>query len=538
MVVTLKKVLVSDEVDPKCVEVLQANGIEVTKNTILSKDQLLAVIPSYDGLIVRSNTKVTGEVIRAGVNLKIIGRAGTGVDNIDCAEATQRGVIVMNTPGGNTLSAAEHTCTLLISLTRDLARAAQSMKEGRWERKAFMGTELHGKTLAIIGLGRIGREVALRMQAFGMTTIGYDPIIGADVAAEFDTEWLPLEQIWLQADFITVHTPLVPATTNLMNDAVFAKYLMNDAVFAQCKRGVRVVNCARGGIIEEAALLRALESGQCGGAGLDVFCQEPPQDLRLVQHPRVTATPHLGASTAEAQSRVAVEIAQQFVDLAQGKKLFGAINAPALTNALSPDSQPWVKLGDSLGVLTALLAPAPTTALQLVTTGCGLTKAASYLSAAVLAGYLRSREGASAGRCLNLVNAPALAKTAGLGVSTSHAAGDAPSVTLTARTPSGDLELCGGVAGGVAVLTGVQGGCFSVPACLQGPVLVFTAAPSPSLLPTIIESVGRGGGSVVGLAVSAVAGGAVYGVVNVAAPLTNGLEGLEAIVTRASQASL
>ncbi|KAL8559906.1 hypothetical protein ACOMHN_016952 [Nucella lapillus] len=372
MVVTLKKVLVSDEVDPKCVEVLQANGVEVTKNTKLSKDQLLAVIPvfltpvsiqmfltsvskqvfltsvsirvflksvsiqqfltsvsiqSYDGLIVRSNTKVTGEVIRAGVNLKIIGRAGTGVDNIDCAEATQRGVIVMNTPGGNTLRAAEHTCTLLISLTRDLARAAQSMKEGRWERKAFMGTELHGKTLAIIGLGRIGREVALRMQAFGMTTIGYDPIIGADVAAEFDTEWLPLEQIWLQADFITVHTPLVPATTNLMNDAVFA----------QCKRGVRVVNCARGGIIEEAALLRALE---------------PPQDLRLVQHPRVTATPHLGASTAEAQSRVAVEIAQQFVDLAQGKKLFGAINAPALTNALSPDSQPWVKLGDSLGVLT------------------------------------------------------------------------------------------------------------------------------------------------------------------------------------------
>ncbi|XP_076436188.1 D-3-phosphoglycerate dehydrogenase-like [Babylonia areolata] len=527
MVVALKKVLISDEVDPKCVEVLQANGIEVVKNTKLSKEELLAEIPKYDGLIVRSATKVTADVINAGTSLKIIGRAGTGVDNIDCKAATQRGIIVMNTPGGNTLSAAEHTCALIISLTRDLARAAQSMKEGRWDRKAFMGIELNGKTLAIIGLGRIGREVALRMQSFGMTTIGFDPIIGADVAAEFNTEWLPLEEIWPRADFITVHTPLIPATTNLLNDAVFAK----------CKKGVRVVNCARGGIIEEAALLRALESGQCGGAGLDVFCEEPPKDQSLVQHPKVTATPHLGASTKEAQSRVAVEIAEQFVDLAQGKKLFGAINAPALSNALSPATQPWVKLGESLGVLAALLAPASPSSFQLQTTGSDLSKAGSYLSAALMSGYLRSTK-AAAGTCLNLVNAPVLAKEAGLQVTTSSEAGAVPGVGVRVSTSGGDLQLAGSVAAGVPVLTSVQGCGFSVPASLQGPVLVFKASPSPALLPSVIESVGKSGGTVVGLSVSGTANSTVYGIVNLSAALGNGLEALKAVVTTASQASL
>lgn len=527
MVVTLKKVLISDEVDPKCVEVLQANGIEVVKNTKLSKEELLAEIPKYDGLIVRSATKVTADVINAGTNLKIIGRAGTGVDNIDCKAATQRGIIVMNTPGGNTLSAAEHTCTLIISLTRDLARAAQSMKEGRWDRKAFMGIELNGKTLAIIGLGRIGREVALRMQSFGMTTIGYDPIIGADVAAEFDTEWLPLEQIWQRADFITVHTPLIPATTNLINDAVFAK----------CKKGIRVVNCARGGIIEEAALLRALESGQCGGAGLDVFCEEPPKDLSLVQHPKVTATPHLGASTKEAQSRVAVEIAEQFVDLTQGKKLFGAINAPALTNALSPETQPWVKLGESLGVLSSLLAPTSANSLQLQTSGEGLEKAGSYLSAALLAGYLRSSK-AGAGAALNLVNAPVLAKDTGLQVSTSYQTGASPSVSVCVATSSGELQLTGSVAAGSPVLTSVQGCSFAVPASLRGPVLVFKANATPALLPSVIDSVGKSGGSVVGLSVSNTVSNTVYGVVNLSAALGNGLEALKGVVTTASQANL
>lgn len=530
MVIELKKVLISDEVDPKCVQVLQSHGIQVVKNTKLSKDELLSEIQKYDGLIVRSATKVTADVIKAGTNLKIIGRAGTGVDNIDCQAASQRGIIVMNTPGGNTLSAAEHTCTLIISLTRDLARAAQSMKECRWDRKAFMGTELNGKTLAIIGLGRIGREVALRMQSFGMTTIGFDPIIGADVAAEFDTEWLPLDQLWPRADFITVHTPLIPATTNLINDEVFSK----------CKRGVRVVNCARGGIIDEAALLRALESGQCGGAGLDVFVEEPPKDYTLAQHPKVTATPHLGASTVEAQSRVAVEIAEQFVDLVQGKQLFGAINAPALANALSRQTQPWVKLGESLGAVASLLAQGPAASLQLSAAGEELAKAGSYLSAAVSAGYLRSsKAGGDGGAALNLVNAPVLAKQVGLEVKFTTVAGAEPSVSVSLTTKSGQsVQVAGTVAGGSPVLTSIQGVPFPVPANLRGPVLVFSASPSPTLLSSVIELVGKTGGCVLGMSVSNSSNSTMYGVVNLSALLSNGFEALKQTVSTVNQITL
>nr|KAG5693817.1 hypothetical protein BaRGS_004425 [Batillaria attramentaria] len=393
-----------------------------------------------------------------------------------------------------------------------------------------MGTELNGKTLGIIGLGRIGREVALRMQSFGMTTIGFDPIIGADVAAEFNTEWMPLEQLWPRVDFITVHTPLIPATTNLINDAVFSK----------CKRGVRVVNCARGGIIDEAALLRALESGQCGGAGLDVFVEEPPKDLTLVQHPKVTATPHLGASTVEAQSRVAVEIAEQFVDLAQGKQLFGAINAPALTNALSPQTQPWVKLGESLGVVASLLTQGPAASIQLVSVGAELEKAGSYLSAAVLAGYLRSsKAGGDAGVSLNLVNAPVLAKQAGLQVTTSSLPGPLPGVSVTLSTSTGQtVQLAGTVAGGNPVLTSVQGSQFTVPASLSGPVLVFSASPSPNLLPSVIDAVGKSGGSVLGLSLSNPVNSTVYGVLNLSALLSNGLEALKKTVSTVNQTAL
>ncbi|PVD29920.1 hypothetical protein C0Q70_09179 [Pomacea canaliculata] len=492
MVISLSRVLISDEVDPKCVDILQSHGVEVVTNTKLSKNELIAEIPKYDGLIVRSATKVTAEVINAGKNLKIIGRAGTGVDNIDCQVATERGIIVMNTPGGNTLSAAEHTCALIISLTRDLARAAQSMKEERWDRKAFMGIELNGKTLAIIGLGRIGREVALRMQSFGMKTIGYDPIIGAEVAAEFNTEWLPLENLWPLADFITVHTPLIPATTNLINDDVFAK----------CKRGMCVINCARGGIIDEAALLRALESGQCGGAGLDVFVEEPPKDYSLAKHPKVTATPHLGASTREAQSRVAVEIAEQFIDLVQGKQLFGAVNAPALSNALSPESQPWVRLGENLGVLGSLLARDSVASMHLTTIGTSLDKAGSYLSAAMLAGYLRSTRSGDADAPLNLINAPVLAKQAGLTVkmSTQSQVSTTASISVIFTTAGGQsVQLAGSVAG---------------------------------------EAVTKNGASVIGLSLSQAVNASVCGIINLSSALANGLEALKTIVSSSNQAVL
>jgi len=319
------KILISDPVNEVCAETLRTNGFEVDQLK-LTKEELLATIKNYDGLIVRSETKVTADVLEAaGSKLKIVGRAGTGVDNVDVKVATVKGVLVMNTPGGNTLSAAEHTCILIASMARNVPQACASMKTGAWDRKLFSGNELYGKTLAILGLGRIGREVALRMQSYGMKTIGYDPIIPADVTREFGVESMTLDQIWPQADYITVHTPLIPET----------KHLINDNVFSRCKKGVRVVNVARGGIIDEESLLRNLKSGQCGGAGLDVFVEEPPKSAyykELLGHPKMVCTPHLGASTAEAQIRVAQEIGEQFVGFFKGTSLIGAINADSLPN--------------------------------------------------------------------------------------------------------------------------------------------------------------------------------------------------------------
>uniref|UniRef100_A0A3B4WFT1 phosphoglycerate dehydrogenase n=1 Tax=Seriola lalandi dorsalis TaxID=1841481 RepID=A0A3B4WFT1_SERLL len=314
--ISIKTVLISESVDPRCRTILEENGIRVTEKQNMKKDELLAEIKDYDGLVVRSATKVTADVINAANNLRIIGRAGTGVDNVDVDAATRKGIIVMNTPSGNTISAAELTCALLMSLSRNVPQAAMSMKQGNWDRKKFMGAELYGKVLGIVGLGRIGKEVASRMQSFGMKTIGYDPITPPEVSASWGVEQMLLEQLWPQCDYITVHTPLMPSTVGLLNDETFAK----------CKKGVKVVNCARGGIIDEAALVRALESGQCGGAGLDVFVEEPPKNRSLVDHPNVISCPHLGASTKEAQARCGEDIALQIVDMVKGKNLVGAVN--------------------------------------------------------------------------------------------------------------------------------------------------------------------------------------------------------------------
>lgn len=481
MALTLKKVLISDEVDPRCVDILTNNGIQVVKNTKLSKEELLKEIPQYDGLIVRSATKVTADIINAATKLKIIGRAGTGVDNIDCNAATKNGVVVMNTPGGNTLSAAEHTCTLLLALSRHVSNGTESLRKGRWDRKKFLGNEVYGKTLGIIGLGRIGKEVALRMQSFGMQTIGYDPIIPAEESATFNVQWMLLEEMWPKCDYITVHTPLIPQTKNLLNDDVFMK----------CKKGVRVINCARGGIIDEEALLRAFSNGQCRGAGLDVFTQEPPTNLTLLEHPMVTSTPHLGANTVEAQSRVAEEIAQQFVDVVEGRSLFGAINAQALTDALSPDTRPWVQLGTALGRLGANLVGPVTakTQVEVKTQGESLKKAGSYLSAAVMVGLL----GSQSSNGLNLVSAPAHAKEMGLQVKQEHTfkvpEGYRELVTVVVQQPGGaTYRLNGHVGGGFPLLVSVDDASFCQGVLLQGNLIVYRGKADPSVLSSVIAS--------------------------------------------------
>ncbi|XP_066262118.1 D-3-phosphoglycerate dehydrogenase [Euwallacea similis] len=323
----IKKVLVADAVDKACVDLLKQFDIEVDCKFKLSKEKLIEEIGNYDAIIVRSDTKVTSEVIQAGKRLKVIGRAGAGVDNIDVNAASANKVLVLNTPGGNAISACELTCSLITNLARNVAAACQSLKAGKWDRKLYTGHELAGKTLAIIGLGRIGKEVALRMQAWGMRTIGFDPIVTPEEAKQFNVEYLQLEAIWPLADYITVHTPLIPATRNLINATVFSK----------CKKGVRIINVARGGIISEKDLLAALVSGQCGGAGIDVYEQEPPTDpvtLEIIGHSKVVATPHLGASTGEAQVRVAVEVSEQIIALTGKSKEYtstaGVINRNVL----------------------------------------------------------------------------------------------------------------------------------------------------------------------------------------------------------------
>jgi len=273
--------------------VFKERGHELVEIPGIKPTDLLQIIHEYDGLVVRSGTKVTKEIIDSGVNLKMIGRAGTGVDNIDVRAATNKGILVVNTPGGNTISTGELALSHILALARNIPQATASLKAGRWDRALYTGTELSGKTLGVIGVGKIGREVAKWCRGFGMTTIGYDPVLSEESARHFGIEPVPLDDLFKNADFITIHTPLTKETQHLLDATNLAK----------CKRGVRIINCARGGIIDEEALLQALESEQVGGAALDVFEVEPPVEasLALRKHPKVVVTPHLGASTFDAQ---------------------------------------------------------------------------------------------------------------------------------------------------------------------------------------------------------------------------------------------
>eukprot|EP01031_Cornospumella_fuschlensis_P029393 gene29393-35481_t len=300
-VVPLAKILASDSVEPVCGNVFKARGHEFVSKPGIKKDELIKIIGEYDGLVVRSGTKVTKDIIDAGKNLKIIGRAGTGVDNIDVRAATNKGILVVNTPGGNTVSTAELALSHILALARNIPQATASLKSGKWERSKYTGTELTGKVLGVIGVGKIGREVAKWCQGFGMSVVGYDPVLSEQSARNFGIEPVLVDDLLARADFITIHTPLTNET----------RYLFDAKNLAKCKKGVRIVNCARGGIIDENALLEALKSGQVGGAALDVLEVEPPVDasLELRKHPNVIMTPHLGASTFDAQERVAKAIA-------------------------------------------------------------------------------------------------------------------------------------------------------------------------------------------------------------------------------------
>lgn len=397
------KVLISDNVSRECVEILQAaEDIEVTFNTKLTPEEFKKIIGEYDALIVRSATKVKGEFLEAAEKLRVIGRAGAGVDNIDVKKATDQGIVVMNTPGGNTVSTAEHAFSLMMSLARNISQADKSVKEGSWNPKKYMGVELRGKTLGIIGLGNIGRAVAQRALAFQMRVLGVDPFISREMAERMSIELSTLDRVWEEADFITVHTPLTDNT----------KHMINAQTIAKCKNGVRIINCARGGIVDEQALCAALESGKVAGAALDVYEHEPPENNPLVKSEKVVSTPHLGASTTEAQDIVAVMIAEQVKDFLLKGEVRNAVNMPPLPPDVFEQIKPYIELGKRMGSLLGQLGEGQLTGIDITYYG-DIRKYDSWtITSSVLEGLLT--RGYSEG--VNLINAKRTADKLGIRV--------------------------------------------------------------------------------------------------------------------------
>lgn len=477
----LKTVLITDPIDPNCIAILEENNIEVVYKPKLPVPDILDIIKGVDGLIVRSGTTVTEEIINAAKKLKIIGRAGVGVDNIDCNAATQNGVVVINAPGGNTISAAEHTCAMICAMTRFIPQGCASLKSEKWDRTQFMGNELFGKTLAIIGLGRIGREVAFRMQSFGMKTIGYDPLVSAEESETFGVEWLKLEDIWPRADVITLHVPLIPQTKNMIDKTVLGK----------CKKGVRFVNVARGGIIDEEAILEALESDQCGGLAVDVYIEEPPKEFTLIKHSKVVCTPHLGASTKEAQVKVSQEIADQFVDFVRGKPLHGAVNAPSLNEAMKEEWKPWAALAQSLGQLASNICSASSKQEFSVTVrkyDKKLEKDGNLLLTCALVGILDKK----VTRGINLVNAPVLAAAVGIEAKSEFepvSEFGVPAIGIEIVKDGERHVLIGCVTGSMPLLLAIDSAKFTNGTPLRGNILLFKSSPNQKSLASIIDAV-------------------------------------------------
>jgi D-3-phosphoglycerate dehydrogenase len=394
------KILITDPVDDALLVDLHRDGFEVDLKPEISPDLLLKLIPDYEALIVRSGTKVTAEVIEAGQKLRVIGRAGAGVDNIDVDAATRHGIIVMNTPGGNTISTAEHTLSLLFALARNIPQAHASVVGGKWERKKFVGVELDGKTIGVIGLGKVGREVAKRCLALGMKVVGYDPILSSEVAMKMGVDLLSLDDVYRRSDFLTVHVPLTPET----------KGMIGEREIGQCKPGVRIINCARGGIVDEDALLKGLESGRVAGAALDVFSHEPPGQLRILFHEKVIATPHLGASTEDAQEKVSAQIGRQVAEALLEKGFDGVVNAALLQQGLQEQIKPFVRLAEKLGSLQAQLLKGKLRSITITCFGELLQHSQELLTAAVLRGSLSHL----LEEPVNYINAPVIAKEMGV----------------------------------------------------------------------------------------------------------------------------
>ncbi|MDR6846873.1 D-3-phosphoglycerate dehydrogenase [Sphingomonas sp. BE270] len=397
----MPKVLISDKMDPKAAQIFRERGVEVDEITGKTPEELIAIIGDYDGLAIRSSTKVTKAILAAATNLKVIGRAGIGVDNVDIPAASAQGVVVMNTPFGNSITTAEHAIALMFALARQLPEADASTQAGKWEKNRFMGVELTSKTLGLIGAGNIGSIVADRARGLKMKVIAFDPFLSPERALELGIEKVELDDLLARADFITLHTPLTDQTRNILSAEALAK----------TKKGVRIVNCARGGLIDEAALKAGLDSGHIGGAALDVFVEEPAKASPLFGTPNFVSTPHLGASTTEAQVNVAIQVAEQMADFLVAGGVTNALNMPSLSAEEAPRLKPYMALAEKLGSLVGQLTHGAIARISVHAEGAAAELNQKPIVAAVLAGFLRTQTDT-----VNMVNAPLLAKERGIEV--------------------------------------------------------------------------------------------------------------------------
>lgn len=427
------KVLISDELSPAAIAIFKQRGIDADVKTGLAKEELEKIIGSYDGLAIRSATKVTERIIAAAPRLKVVGRAGIGVDNVDVKAATAKGIIVMNTPFGNSVTTAEHAISLMLALARQIPAADRSTQAGKWEKSKFLGVEVAAKTLGLIGAGNIGRIVADRAIGLKMKVVAYDPFLSPERASEIGVEKVELPELIARADFITLHTPLTDKTRNIIGREALAAV----------KPGVRLVNCARGGLIDETALAEALKDGRVAGAALDVFETEPAKENPLFGMENVICTPHLGASTSEAQENVALQVAEQMSDYLLTGAVTNAVNFPSIAADEAPRLTPWVKLAEQLGLFAGQLTETSINAVRLEYSGDIAKLNTKPVTAAAIAGVLRP-----ALSHVNMVSAGTIAKDRGIAieeVSRDKAGAFGSTLRLTVRTAEHDRSVTGTV---------------------------------------------------------------------------------------------
>ena len=445
---TKPKVLISDALSPAAVQIFKDRGVEVDFQPALGKDKdkLAEIIGNYDGLAIRSATKATAKILANAKNLKVIGRAGIGVDNVEIPAATARGIIVMNTPFGNSITTAEHAITLMLALAREIPQADASTQAGKWEKNRFMGVEITGKTLGVIGCGNIGAIVADRALGLKMKVVAFDPFLSPERAKDIGVEKVELEDLLKRADFITLHTPLTDKTRNILDATAINK----------TKKGVRIINCARGGLVDEAALRAALDSGHVAGAAFDVFVEEPAKENVLFGHPNVICTPHLGASTSEAQENVALQVAEQMSDYLLTGAISNAINFPSITAEEAPKLKPFIELAEKLGSFAGQLTESNIAKVQITYEGAVAEMKVKALTAAALSGLLRPMLGD-----VNVVSAPVVAKERGMVVDEVLRAAESDYeslITVTVTTDNMERSVSGTVyADGAPRLVNIKG---------------------------------------------------------------------------------